>query len=65
MYVILTGGPDTGFTTYGVFDSDTEAVQYAVDYLEQQWWLMPVNSVTAHEPQKGKSRGSKSSGKNR
>lgn len=57
-HVILTGSPDKGFSVYGVFTSDTEAVQYAIDNLDAQWWLMPVHTV-AGTKKKDKSNGRK------
>ena len=45
MYVLMTGGPVDGYTVYGVFRTDTEAVQYAVEKLSTLWWLMPVTEV--------------------
>lgn len=45
MFVLATGSPVEGLTLYGVFDTDTAAVEYAVDNLAAGWWLMPVNEV--------------------
>ena len=54
MFGIMTGDPISGFSLFGVFKTDTEAVQYAVENITKAWWLIPISDVTPKEKKRGR-----------
>jgi len=44
-YIVVDGNPVTGFDHYGPFDTPEEAVKYAQDEMETDWWIAPLQPI--------------------
>ncbi len=45
-FTILTGNPVHGFEAYGLWDSQTDALEWANNdpHLPNEWWVFPIYS---------------------
>ena len=49
MIMVITGNPVQGFDFFGPFDDPQQAVDWAADLIEADWWVAELTSPARYE----------------